>query len=134
LVERVLSAGKDVKLMRDLTRGGLATVLAEIVNNKSYGITVEEDKIPVKEDVTGMCEILGLEPIYIANEGKLLMVVGKEDAESTMKILKDDTLGREASIIGEVVEMNKGQVLMKTEIGGTRIIDMLAGEQLPRIC
>jgi len=134
LVERVLSAGKDVKLIRDLTRGGLATVLSEIVNNKTYGITVEEDKIPVKQDVTGMCEILGLEPIYIANEGKLLMVVGEEDAKSIMKILKDDTLGREASVIGEVVEINKGQVLMKTEIGGTRIIDMLAGEQLPRIC
>lgn len=134
LVNRLLSTGKNVKLMRDLTRGGLATVLSEIVNDKSFGITIEEDQIPVKADVTGMCEILGLEPIYIANEGKFLMVVSEEDVGSILEMLRDDTLGREASVIGQVVETNRGQVLMKTEIGGTRIINMLAGEQLPRIC
>ncbi len=134
LIERILSARKDVKLMRDLTRGGLATVLTEIVKDKPYGITIEEDQIPVKEDVTGMCDILGLEPIYIANEGKMLMVAGEKDTESILEIMKDDTLGREASVVGEVVETNQGQVLMETEIGGTRIVDRLAGEQLPRIC
>jgi len=134
IIERVLTSHNDIKLLRDITRGGLATVLCEIMDKDKFGIAIEEEKIPVKEEVNGMCEILGLDPLYIANEGKFLMVAGENEAEAILQTLKNDSLGTEASIIGEVVDSTHGKVLLKTVIGGTRVVDMPAGEQLPRIC
>jgi len=134
IIDLVLKSHNDVKLMRDITRGGLATVLCEITDKDKFGIAIEEEHIPVKDQVNGMCEILGLDPLYIANEGKFLMIAGENEAEAILQTLKSDVLGRDASIIGEVVDSAPGKVLLKTEIGGTRIVNMLAGEQLPRIC
>ena len=134
IIERVLKSHSEVKLMRDITRGGLATVLCEITDEDKFGIAIEEEQIPVKEEVNGMCEILGLDPLYIANEGKFLIIAGEKEAEAILQTLRSDPLGADAAIIGEVVDSGYGKVLLKTEIGGTRIVDMLAGEQLPRIC
>ncbi len=134
IIERVLTSHNDIKLLRDITRGGLATVLCEIMDKDKFGIAIEEEKIPVKEEVNGMCEILGLDPLYIANEGKFLMVAGENEAEAILQTLRNDSLGTEASIIGEVIDSTHGKVLLKTVIGGTRVVDMPAGEQLPRIC
>jgi hydrogenase expression/formation protein HypE len=120
--------------MRDATRGGLATVLCELAEGKEYGIEINEDQLPVNENVRGMCELLGFDPMYVANEGKVVMVVAQEDAEKVLNTLKKNKLGKEASIIGEVVDQHNGKAWLTTGIGGRRIIDMLAGEQLPRIC
>jgi hydrogenase expression/formation protein HypE len=120
--------------MRDLTRGGLATVLCEISEDKFYGIEMDENRIPVREEVRGVCEMLGMEPIYIANEGKFITVVDPTEAEELLSLMHSEKLGQHAAIIGEVVDEHPGRVIMNTEIGGTRIIDMLTGEQLPRIC
>ena len=120
--------------MRDATRGGLATVLCELAEKHNLGIELTEDLIPVQESVRGLCEIFGFDPLYMANEGKVVMIVGKDDAEKVLGILNTDELGKNAVIIGEITGSNKGMVVMNTGIGGKRIIDMLAGEQLPRIC
>ena len=120
--------------MRDATRGGLATVICELAEKNKFGIELNEDKIPVQESVRGMCEVFGFDPVYLANEGKVVMVAGSEDAEKVLKIMRQDEYGKEAAIIGEVTEKNIGMVVMNTGVGGKRIIDMLAGEQLPRIC
>ena len=120
--------------MRDPTRGGLATTLNEIVNTQKNGIVIDEQAIPVNEGVRALCEILGYDPLYIANEGKVVIVVSAHDADKVCEILKEDSLGRDAAIIGEVVIEPKGKVCLKTVIGGTRVIDMLVGDQLPRIC
>jgi hydrogenase expression/formation protein HypE len=98
------------------------------------GIELFEDQIPVHESVLGACEILGLDPLYIANEGKLIAIVGPEDAEKVLNCMKAHPYGTEAAIIGRVVSQDRGRVFMRTGVGGTRILDMLAGEQLPRIC
>jgi len=134
MIMKILASGAHVKFMRDLTRGGLATTLNEIVNTQKYGIVIEEQAIPVNEGVRALCEILGYDPLYIANEGKVVIVVSAHDAERVYDILKEDSLGRDAAIIGEVVIEPKGKVCLKTVIGGTRVIDMLVGDQLPRIC
>jgi len=124
----------EVKFMRDATRGGVATVLCELVEKTRLGIEIIEDNIPVDQDVTAACEIFGYDPLYLANEGKVIMVVENNDADEIIKILKKDQLGTESAIIGEIVDDHKGMALLNTSIGGRRIIDMLAGEQLPRIC
>lgn len=134
LIKDALDVSDEIHFMRDATRGGLATVLCELASGKNYGIEIQEDTLPVKENVRGMCELLGFDPMYVANEGKVLLVVGKEDAEKVLETLKMNELGKEAVIIGEVVEEHFGKAWMTTGIGGRRIIDMLAGEQLPRIC
>ncbi|MBI9053776.1 MAG: hydrogenase expression/formation protein HypE [Bacteroidales bacterium] len=134
LIQSVLKAGKRVKFMRDVTRGGLATVLNELVGIVNLGLELEEKEIPVKESVRGLCEVLGFDPLYLANEGKVLMVVHPDDAEGVIEILNKNLLGIESRIIGEVVSDHPGMVIGKTEIGGKRIINMLQGEQLPRIC
>ncbi len=134
LIKKVIDSGADIKFMRDATRGGLSTVLCEIVENKSYGIEINEDDLAVNENVRGICELLGFDPVYVANEGKVVMVVSNKDSEKVLAILKKDELGKESSIIGEVVDEHHGKGWINTEIGGKRIIDMLAGEQLPRIC
>lgn len=134
IINNVLSESGQIKFIRDATRGGLATVLTELVNNKNYGLEVDEAEVPLNEGVRGMCELLGFDPFYVANEGKFVMVVGKDDADKVLSILKKDALGKDSAIIGEITSKYPGKGVVKTGIGGRRIIDMLAGEQLPRIC
>lgn len=134
MVNRMLSVTKDVHVLRDPTRGGVGTTLNEIAVSSNAGIFIQEEKIPVKNEVAGVCELLGLDPIYVANEGKLIAFVPPEHAEEVLAVVKGDDLGKDACIIGEVVADYPGKVFMKTRIGGTRIVDMLTGDQLPRIC
>ncbi|MEA3280764.1 MAG: AIR synthase-related protein, partial [Thermodesulfobacteriota bacterium] len=98
------------------------------------GMRIYEERLPVKDEVAGICELLGFDPLYIANEGKLIAFVGQDDAEDVLSAMKEDKYGKDASIIGEVVSDSPGKVFMQTRIGGSRIVDMLTGEQLPRIC
>jgi hydrogenase expression/formation protein HypE len=135
LVARILEAGGSaIHVLRDPTRGGVASALNEIAAQARRGIRLWEAAIPVGEAVRGACEILGLDPLYVANEGKCLAIVAAEAAEAVLAAMQADPLGREAAIIGEVVEEKPGRVTMRSRIGGWRIVDMLTGEQLPRIC
>lgn len=134
LIDSVLSANIGIRFMRDITRGGLATILAEIAERINTGIIIDERSIPVREQVAGICEIYGFNPLYLANEGKVLMIVDGGNAESVLQIMRQHPLGRDASIIGSIDDGYPGKVLMKSVTGGTRMIDKLAGEQLPRIC
>ncbi|MCK4245505.1 MAG: hydrogenase expression/formation protein HypE [Candidatus Omnitrophica bacterium] len=123
-----------IKFMRDPTRGGLATTLNEIAGGMNFGILINEKDIPIKEEVKAACELLGFDPLYIANEGKVVVIVSAKDSEVVLKAMRQDSLGKESQIIGEVIKDPIGKVIMKTKIGGSRIIDMLVGDQLPRIC
>jgi len=134
LVKDMLSVSRSVHTMRDPTRGGVAAVLNEIAQASNVGILVYEDKLPMTEVVKGACEMLGFDPLYVANEGKLLAFVSPEDAETVLESMRKNPYGRKSQIIGEVVRGSKRTVFLKTSIGGTRIIDMPSGEQLPRIC
>jgi hydrogenase expression/formation protein HypE len=135
LIAEIIKVGGDgVHAMRDPTRGGVAATLNEFAESSNVGIKIIEEQIPVKEPVRGACEILGFDPLYIANEGKLVAVVDKERAKAIIDAMRANPLGKEAAIIGEVVSENPGMVSMRTAIGGWRIIDMPVGEQLPRIC
>jgi hydrogenase expression/formation protein HypE len=120
--------------LRDPTRGGVATTLNEIAKRAGIGMILREQSIPVRESVKGACEVLGLDPLYVANEGKLLAIVAPEMAEAVLRQMRHHELGQHAVMIGEVVAEHPGMVLMKTEIGGTRVLDVMFGEQLPRIC
>jgi hydrogenase expression/formation protein HypE len=138
LVDAMLGAAAgDVngfRVMRDPTRGGVATVLNEIAGRSRVGMMLRESVIPVRDAVRGACEMLGLDPLYVANEGKLVAVVAPEIADRVLAAMKNHPLGAESCVIGEVVEQHAGMVLMKTGVGGTRVVDVLFGEQLPRIC
>jgi hydrogenase expression/formation protein HypE len=134
LVAEMLTVSDNIHCLRDPTRGGLATTLNEIAGQSGVSIRIYEDKIPVREEVASACEMLGLDPLYIANEGKLVAAVAHEDAEKILKQMKKHRYGRDAAIIGEVKEEKPERVVMKTGLGTTRIIDMLVGEPLPRIC
>jgi hydrogenase expression/formation protein HypE len=134
LVDDMLRASRAIHCMRDLTRGGLASALNEIAISSRVGFRIYEDCIPIQDEVKGACEILGLDPLHVANEGKLIAIVNAEDAEKIVASMRQNSRGQESSIIGEVVEEQPGRVFMKTTVGGFRIVDMLAGEQLPRIC
>lgn len=135
LVSQVLDvAGAHIHVLRDPTRGGLASALNEIAAQANAGIRLDEAQIPIGEEVRGACEILGFDPLYVANEGKCLAIVAPEWAESTLAAMRRHPFGHDAAIIGEVVEDYPGQVLLRSRIGGWRIVDMLSGEQLPRIC
>lgn len=123
-----------VHCLRDPTRGGVATTLNEIAKASGIGMLLREDSIPVRESVRGACEILGLDPLYVANEGKLLAVVAPEMAEAVLAMMRSHVLGKDAAIIGEVVDGHRAMVLMTTGVGGTRVLDVMFGEQLPRIC
>lgn len=132
IVKEVLKVSDKIKFMRDPTRGGIASTLNEIVSKSELGIELFEKNIPVKENVLGVCELLGLDPLYIANEGKMIFIVGEKDAERVVDKLRE--VGeREAQIIGEVISEPK-RVILKTFSGGRRIVDILSGEPLPRIC
>jgi hydrogenase expression/formation protein HypE len=134
LVAAMLGACHDLHCLRDPTRGGLASTLNEIATASQAGIVLHQKSIPIWPQVAAACEMLGLDPLYVANEGKLVAVVPRESAEVVLAAMRAHPLGREAAIIGEVTDQHSGLVVMKTGIGGTRIVDMLAGEQLPRIC
>ena len=130
---RLIQSGLRIRAMRDVTRGGLATVLNEFAKASGCVIQLEEDRIPVSEQVKGFCEILGLDPLYMGNEGKLTLIIAREDAEKALEILKSSEYGQNASIIG-TVEKGNAAVTMKTRIGGQRVIGVMYGEGLPRIC
>ena len=115
-------------------RGGITSALTEIAQASKVGMLLEEAAIPISEEVKGACEILGLDPLYVANEGKLLAIVAPADAENVISAMRDHSLGKDAAIIGTVVADHPGFVTMKTRVGGTRVVDLLSGEQLPRIC
>ena len=134
MVKSMLFVSRNIHVLRDPTRGGVGTSLNEIAMSSKVGIRIYEEKLPVKDEVAGICELLGFDPIYIANEGKLIAFVGQDDAEDVLSAMKEDEYGKDASIIGEVVSDSPGKVFMQTRIGGSRIVDMLTGEQLPRIC
>lgn len=134
LVNVMLETSIEFRCMRDPTRGGLATTLNEIASRSHVGMLLHEQAIPVRESVKAACEILGLDPLYVANEGKLVAVVSQDAADLVVEAMKSHPLGKEACIIGHIVDQHPGMVLMKTEIGGTRLVDVLFGEQLPRIC
>lgn len=135
LVEIILKAGQSsIHAMRDPTRGGLAATLNEFATASQVGIRIKEDCLPIKAPVAGACEILGLDPLYVANEGKLVVAVAREKAEDLLKAMRSHSLGRDAIMIGDVISDKPGLVSMQTRIGGWRIVDMLVGEQLPRIC
>jgi hydrogenase expression/formation protein HypE len=112
----------------------VATVLNEIAGRSRVGMVLREQEIPVRDAVRGACEMLGLDPLYVANEGKLVAIVAREIADGVLAAMRRHPLGAESRIIGEVVEQHAGMVLMKTSVGGTRVVDVLFGEQLPRIC
>jgi hydrogenase expression/formation protein HypE len=130
----VAAAGPHLKLMRDPTRGGLAATLNELAHQSGVGFRVVEDHIPIKKQVAAACELLGLDPLNVANEGKLVVVVAPEAAEALLAAMRGHPLGTDAAIIGDVVEDDQHFVQMTTGFGGGRIVDWLAGEQLPRIC
>jgi len=134
LVSQMLEASPRIHCLRDPTRGGLATTLNEFAKQSHVGIKVEEDKIPVKEEVKAACELLGFDPIYVANEGKLVAIVDPRDTDKVLAQMKQNGYGRDAAIIGEVTSDHPGRVIMKTKLGPSRIVDMLSGELLPRIC
>jgi hydrogenase expression/formation protein HypE len=134
LVAAMVAAKIDIHVLRDPTRGGVTSALTEIAQTAKVGMLLNESSIPISEEVKGACEILGLDPLYVANEGKLLAIVATEDADRVLQVLRSHSLGRDAAVIGEVVNEHAGLVMMRTRVGGTRVVDMLSGEQLPRIC
>lgn len=134
LVSQMLEASPKIHCLRDPTRGGLATTLNELARQSKVGIVIEEARIPVKEQVKAACELLGLDPMYIANEGKLVAIVDPTDADRILVAMRKNKYGRDAAVIGEVTSEHPGKVVMKTKLGSSRIVDMLSGELLPRIC
>jgi len=134
LTDVIFATGREVHVLRDPTRGGLTSALVEIAQSAGVGMLLHEVSIPISEEVKGACEILGLDPLYVANEGKLVAVVPPEAADEILSAVRNHPLGGHAAIIGEVTSDHPGFVLMKTRIGGSRVVDMLSGEQLPRIC
>jgi hydrogenase expression/formation protein HypE len=134
LVAEMMAASKRIHAMRDPTRGGLATTLNELASQSKVGIRIEEEKVPVRDEVRGACEMLGIDPLYVANEGKLVALVHPEDAEAVLGKMRQHRYGKNAAIIGEVRPDHPGRVIMKTTLGASRIVDMLVGDPLPRIC
>ncbi len=134
LVASLLQATREVRCLRDPTRGGLSSTLNEIAASSGVGMELEETSIPVREEVRGACEMLGLDPLYVANEGKLVAIVAPASAEAALRALQNHPLGKDARIIGRVTPEHPRMVVMRTPFGTTRIVDMLSGDQLPRIC
>jgi hydrogenase expression/formation protein HypE len=134
LVAEMLNASPNIRCLRDPTRGGLATSLNELAKQSRVSIRIEEEKIPVREEVLAACEMLGFDPLYVANEGKLVAIVPPEDADKVLKAMRKNRYGKDSAIIGEVGAENPGRVVMKTVLGASRIVDMLVGDLLPRIC
>jgi len=134
LCAELVQAAPGLRCMRDLTRGGLSSAIHEIADRSRVGVELEESMIPIREEVRGACEMLGLDPLYVANEGKLIAFVAPESADVLLSVMRRHPLASQSEIIGTVTEANRGLVTMRTSLGTTRIVDMLAGDQLPRIC
>jgi len=134
IVEEILKAAPHVHVMRDATRGGLATVLNEIASASGVGIEMDEDAIPVEEPVERACALLGLDPLYVANEGRFAAIVPPEEADAALAAMRSHPLGEKAAVIGEVVESHPGRVVLRTSLGAKRIVGPLTGDLLPRIC
>ena len=134
LVAEMLDTCPSIHVLRDPTRGGVATSLNEIAQQSDVGVRLFEEALPIREDVRGACELLGLDPLYVANEGKVLVCVPEEDADRLIRSMRGHPLGKSACRIGEVVSGDPGRVFLRTRIGAHRLVDMLRGEQLPRIC
>ena len=134
MVKQMFAASNNIHVLRDPTRGGVGTALNEIAEKSQVGIKIYENKIPLKKEVVAACELLGFDPLYLANEGKLLSFVAPEDAAAVLAAIRMNPYGKDAAVIGEVIADHSGKVFMETRIGGGRLLDMLAGEQLPRIC
>jgi hydrogenase expression/formation protein HypE len=134
LVQKAMNVSRNIKFCRDATRGGLATVLCEAVDDKNFGITIYEDNIPVRGSIIAVTDIFGFDPLYLANEGKVVMIVDGSDVDKIIDALRLDELGVNSLIIGEVTSSDCGKVVMETRVGGRRFVDMLYGAQLPRIC
>ena len=134
LVSEILEVSRNIHALRDPTRGGVATALNEVASQSAVGIELEESHLPVRPGVKAACEMLGLDPLYVANEGKVLVMVAPEDADLVLNKMRQHPLGRESCAIGKVVSAHPGRVVLQTGVGGHRIVDMLSGEQLPRIC
>jgi hydrogenase expression/formation protein HypE len=134
LVADMLRVTHDIRCMRDPTRGGLSSTLNEIAEQSHVSIELRESAIPIREEVRGACELLGLDPLYVANEGKLVAIVPADVADRVLTAMRENALGAKAQIIGTVTAGHAGLVTMRTALGTSRIVDMLAGDQLPRIC
>ncbi len=134
LIRALFDASEEIHVLRDPTRGGVATTLNEIAKQSNVGITLFEKNIPVRPAVRAACEMLGFDPLYVANEGKLIAIVGREEADRVLEVMRQQRYGEEAVIVGEVQTESPGRVLLKTAIGSHRIVDVLLGEMLPRMC
>lgn len=134
LVLGLLKANIAVHCLRDLTRGGLASALVELSSGGKWNLSVDESAIPVREDVRGACEMLGLDPLYVANEGRFVAFIDQKDIKRALELMQSHPLGQGASLIGKVQSAGSGRVVLKGAIGSERLLDMLSGEQLPRIC
>lgn len=134
LMQAVMAAAPSIRCARDATRGGLASALNEIAEASGCGVSIDEEALPLRAEVRGFCEILGLDPLYLANEGTLVLFVPQEEADAALSAMRRDPHGREARLIGRATGEHPGTVVMQTLFGGGRIVDMLVGEQLPRIC
>jgi len=134
LVSAMLAECPDIRCMRDPTRGGLSSVLNELAEASGVGVSIQESAIPVREEVRAACDMLGLDPLYVANEGKLIAVVPSENSERLLAAMRNHPLGKNAAIIGKITDDHAGMVVLQTLVGGERVVTMLAGEQLPRIC
>lgn len=134
LVSEMLSASQKIRALRDPTRGGLASTLNEFAQASKVTIEVDEEKVPIKDEVLGACEMLGFDPFHLANEGKLVAIIAPEDGDKVLEAMRCNKYGQEAQVIGRVIETSRPQAIVRTRVGTTRILDMLVGEQLPRIC
>jgi hydrogenase expression/formation protein HypE len=134
LVELLLAAAPTTRWMRDPTRGGLGTICNELAQDTGLGVILDEASLPVLPIVQGACDLLGIDPLYVANEGKFIAVVAPEEADAAVAALRTHPLGERATVIGEVGEQPEGVVALRTAFGGSRIVDMLVGDPLPRIC
>ena len=134
LVAHMIAATPGIHVLRVPTRGGIAAALNEIAQQSSVGMMIHESSLPIQEQVQAACEFLGLDPLYIANEGKLIAICPAQDAENLLRAMRAHPLGKNAAIIGEIIEDSHCFVQMQTSFGGTRVVDWLSGEQLPRIC
>jgi hydrogenase expression/formation protein HypE len=134
LVERLLDAAPGVRGLRDATRGGVATICNEVARSAGVAVVVDEEAVPVRPEVRGACELLGIDPLYVACEGRLVAVVDGDQADAALGALRSHPLGEGAAVIGRVKDDPPGLVLLKTSFGGTRIVDLLVGDPLPRIC
>jgi hydrogenase expression/formation protein HypE len=134
LVQAMLASPASIRVLRDPTRGGIASSLNELASQAKVGMTIDEMSVPIHPTTQAACELLGLDPTFVANEGKLLAIVSPGDAESLLSVMREHRLGREAAIIGHVTDEHPGIVVARTAIGGKRVVAMWVGEQLPRIC